>query len=191
MAALGETGGGLLKAQVKQPPSPKSQQQQQQQQQQLLQQHQQQLQNLLQQHAAVTATLNGSSNLLNSPKSSRNGPFDFYSQHLSSESMSPGQTKASVVGSKPGRTKPGLLTSSSDHVNPTNGSNGFSVVKSEPTLASTTSSVLTSSSSTTTSKSVMSPSNRDDKKVNNNSVSYTPGGRLKFFKGSYLLENLS
>ena len=163
MAALGDTGSSLLKAQVRQPPSPPSKSQQQ----------QQQLHNLLQQ--ASTVNHNGSTGVL-SPKSGRNGTFDFFSQNFSIENMPPvAQIKQSPSNAGKNRTKSGIYPGS-DH--PSNGSNGFNDVKIEPTLATTT---MASTNKPVMSSSV--PSNRDDKKVNNNSVSYTAGGRLKFFKG--------
>ena len=183
MAALGESGGSsLVKAQVKQPPSPPSKQQQQQQ-----QQNEKQLHNLLQQ--ASTVNHNGG-NLLNSPAKSckngngnGNGPFEFFQhlQHLATENMPPVPNKGSPNG-KNNRTKVGFFPAS-DHVMSTNSSNGFADVKTETSTSSST----TTATSTTTNKAVMSPnssSNRDEKKINNNSVSYTSGGRLKFFKGN-------
>jgi hypothetical protein len=162
MAAVSESS--LVKAQVKaQPPSPTTKSHHHYQQQ---QQNEKQLHNLLQQTSSMHQ--NGS-NLVKSPKSSNNGvPYHFlqqHLQHLASENMPPVPVKGSPNGKgHNSRTK----MSASDHVIPSNGS---VEVKLEGTNKA-----VTSSQNTTTSR-------QDDKKLNNNSVSYTAGGRLKFFKG--------
>ena len=165
MAAVSESS--LVKAQVKaQPASPTTKSHQQQ------QQNEKQLHNLLQQTSSVHQ--NGST-LIKSPKSSNNGgPFHFlqqHLQHLASENMPPLPIKGSPNGKgHNNRTKGGML-SGSDHAIQSNVEVKFENNK------SVTSPQHGSSSST---------SRQNDKKMNNNSVSYTAGGRLKFFKGKKL-----
>ena len=194
MAAVSETGNSLVKAQVKQqqqPPSPAAKSQQQQQQ----QQNDKQLHNLLQQTSTVNHNGgNSHHNNTNSPKSNSNGGGQYHFlqqhlQHLASENLPPLQQQLKNSPNGKGQNNrtlkvAGLFPASSDNLN--NTTNGLLDIKVEAQSSSAL-------STTTTTKSVMSPkdnsSNRDEKKINNNSVSYTSGGRLKFFKGKHIFKD--